>query len=529
VTGLSSGLRGEHFVAGRAERGTGEVFAAGDPHSGQALEPQYAEASADQIDRACAAAEAAKLPFLATEPALRAKLLRTIADGLVALGDELVQRVMAETALPQARVLNERGRTCNQLQQFAALLEDGSWVDARIDHADGKRPGLPKPDLRRMLQALGPVAVFGASNFPLAYSVAGGDTASALAAGCPVVCKGHPAHPGTSELVGRVITEAVRTLGLPAGTFSLVHGRSEATGGRLVLNPAIAAVGFTGSHRGGRALMDLAAGRPEPIPVFAEMGSVNPVFVLPRALQARGVQIAEQLAGSATLAQGQFCTSPGMVLWPAGEGAEAFANKLRDKLAAASAGPAVHATIRSGYERTLDELKQLPVTVAATGSGASADASAVCPMLLSATAAAVLENPRLRTEIYGPAVLAVPGGSRDELLAIARSLHGHLTATVHGDGDDFVEFAELLTVLRSKVGRLIANGVPTGVEVCPSMVHGGPYPAATDARFSAVGATAILRWVRPVCWQDWPHDLLPAELRDDNPRGIRRMVDGVVA
>ena len=274
--------------------------------------------------------------------------------------------------------------------------------------------------------------------------------------------------------------------------------------------------------------MDLAAGRPEPIPVFAEMGSVNPVFVLPRALQARGVQIAEQLAGSATLAQGQFCTSPGMVLWPAGEGAEAFANKLRDKLAAASAGPAVHATIRSGYERTLDELKQLPVTVAATGGGASADATAVCPMLLSATAAAVLQNPRLRTEIYGPAVLAVPGGSRDELLAIARSLHGHLTATVHGDGDDFVEFAELLTVLRSKVGRLIANGVPTGVEVCPSMVHGGPYPAATDARFSAVGATAILRWVRPVCWQDWPHDLLPVELRDDNPRGLRRMVDGVV-
>jgi 2,5-dioxopentanoate dehydrogenase len=529
VTGQGIGLRGEHFVAGQAELGAGEPFAACDPKSGQAIEPQYAEASADQIDRACAAAEAAKLPLLATEPGVRAKLLRAIAEGLEALGDELVQRVMAETALPQARVLNERGRTCNQLQQFAALVEEGSWVDARIDHADPKRPGLPKPDLRRMLQGLGPVAVFVASNFPLAYSVAGGDTASALAAGCPVIVKGHPAHPGTSELVARVITEAVKALGLPAGTFSLVHGRSEATGGRLVLHPAIAAVGFTGSHRGGRALMDLAAGRPEPVPVFAEMGSMNPVFLLPRALKARGIQIAEQLAGSATLAQGQFCTSPGMVMWLAGDGADAFANKLRDKLATASAGPTVHPSIRSGYERALDDLKKLPVTVTATGSGTSDDATAVCPTLLSATADAVQQNPRLRTEIYGPAVLAVPGASRDELLAVANSLHGHLTATVQGDGDDFVEFADLLLVLRSKVGRLIANGVPTGVEVCPSMVHGGPYPAATDARFSAVGATAILRWARPVCWQDWPQDLLPAELRDDNPRGIRRMVNGVVA
>ena len=521
-------LRGHHFVGGSAEPGGGEGFYGIDPLTGQDLQPGYAEASGEQVDRACAAAAAAQAPFLATAPALRAQLLRTIADGLVALGDELVQCVMAETALPQPRVLNERGRTCNQLQQFAALVEDGNWVDARIDRADRTRAGLPKPDLRRMLQGLGPVAVFGASNFPLAYSVAGGDTASALAAGCPVVVKGHPAHPGTSELVGRVIHDAVRALGLPAGTFSLVHGRSEATGGRLVLHPAIAAVGFTGSHRGGRALFDLAAGRPQPIPVFAEMGSMNPVLVLPRALAARGVAIAEQLAGSATLAMGQFCTSPGMVLWLPGNGDAAFATKLREKLGACSAGPAVHPTIRSGYERALAEVTALPVTVDAKGSGSSTAAAAVCPTLLSASAAAVQAQPRLRTEIYGPAVLAVGCASRAELLAVVQSLHGHLTATVHGDGDDFAEFADVISALRSKVGRLIANGVPTGVEVCASMVHGGPYPAATDARFSAVGATAIQRWVRPVCWQDWPHDLLPAELRDDNPRGLRRMVDGVV-
>ena len=523
-----SGLRGEHFVGGAAEPGGGEPFAAIDPLSGAPLAPRYAEATPAQVDRACAAAAAAKQPFLATPPAQRAALLRAIADGLVGLGDALVQRVTAETALGPARVLSERGRTCNQLQQFAALLDDGSWVDARIELPDPMRQPQPKPDLRRMLQGLGPVAVFGASNFPLAYAVAGGDTASALAAGCPVVVKGHPAHPGTSELVGRVIADAVRTLGLPDGTFSLLHGRTEATGGRLVGHPAIAAVGFTGSVRGGRALHDLAAARPEPIPVFAEMGSMNPVFVLPRALAARGAKIAEQLAASVLLASGQFCTSPGLVAWPAGAGAETFTARLRAQLGAASAGPAVHPSIRAGYERALGEVMQLPVAVEAIGAGTNSAATAVSPTLLSAPAAAVLMHARLRDEIYGPAILAVPCTSRDELLAIARSLHGHLTATVHGEPEDFVEHAELLAVLRTKVGRLIANGVPTGVEVCAAMVHGGPYPAATDARFSAVGVTSILRWLRPVCWQDWPHDLLPPELRDDNPLGIRRMVDGRV-
>ena len=524
-----TGLRGEHFVAGVAERGAGEPFAAADPVTGKDLPPAYHEASPAQIDRAAAAAQAAALPLSATEPRERIALLRAIADGITALGDELVQRVTAETALPAPRVLAERARTVNQLQQFAALLEDGSWVDARIDHADPKRQPQPKPDLRSMLVALGPVAVFSVSNFPLAYSVAGGDTASALAAGCPVVVKGHPAHPGTSELVGAVVAAAVKSVGLPAGTFSLLHGRLPATGGRLVSHPAIAAVGFTGSLQGGRALFDLCAARPQPIPVFAEMGSMNPVFVLPRALAARGAQIAEQLAASATLASGQFCTSPGMVLWVAGEGAELFASRLRERLGACPAGPTVHGTIRAGYEKALAEVQKLPVTLVARAAAASPAATAVAATLWSASADAVVQHERLRTEIYGPAVLAVPCAASRDLLAVARSLHGHLTATVHGDGDDFARHAELLAVLRSKVGRLIANGVPTGVEVCPSMVHGGPYPASTDARFTAVGTASIRRWVRPACWQDWPHELLPEELRDDNPRRIRRTVEGVVS
>jgi len=519
-------LRGAHFVAGVAEMGSGEPFAAIDPHSGAALAPSYAEAGADQIQRAAAAAGRDAMAYASTTAAQRAALLRAIADGLVALGDELVARVTAETALPAGRVQAERARTVGQLQQFAALLEEGSWVDARIDRADAARAGQPKPDVRSMLVPLGPVAVFGASNFPLAYSVAGGDTAAALAAGCPVVVKGHPAHPGTSELVGGVVAAAVARGKLPPGTFSLLHGKTNATGGSLVRHPAIAAVGFTGSHAAGRALCDLAAARPTPIPVFAEMGSMNPVFVLPRALAARGAAIAQQLATSALLAMGQFCTSPGMVVCADGPGAEAFTTALRTALAAAAGGATVHPTIRANYERALAEVAAVPGVAMASGAGSGPAASGVCPTWLMADAAAVLAAPRLRSEIYGPAVLGVRCRDLGEMQALAASLQGHLTATVHGDGDDFATAGALLATLRTRVGRLIANGVPTGVEVCAAMVHGGPWPAASDARFTAVGTASIRRWVRPACWQDWPHDLLPAALRDDNPLRIRRLVDG---
>lgn len=517
-------LDGSHVIAGALEAGTGEVFTGVDPTSGDALAPEYREAGAEQIERACRAAGDAAGAFGGTDAKQRAELLRAIADGLLGLGDELVQRVQRETALPTGRVEGERGRTMLQLRQFADLIEEGSWVDAHVDHADAGRQPMPKPDLRRMLVPLGPVAVFGASNFPLAYSVAGGDTASALAAGCPVVVKGHPAHPGTSELVGRVVRDAVEHLGLPGGTFSMLHGRSHETGGAVARHASVQAVGFTGSHAGGRALCDLAAARSQPIPVFAEMGSVNPVVILPRAMAARGAAIAEQLAASALLAQGQFCTSPGIVLYLDGDGAQAFAAKLREQLAAASAGPTVHPTIRQAYDRAIAEVAQLPVEL--DRGGEASGPSDVCSALLRATPQAVLDNPRLRSEIFGPAVLAIACGSVAELEQVVCALDGHLTATVHGEGDDIAKHAGVVGALRSRVGRLIANGVPTGVEVSSAMVHGGPYPAASDARFSAVGTTSIQRWVRPACWQDWPHDQLPPELRDDNPRGILRTVDG---
>ncbi|MGB3967551.1 MAG: aldehyde dehydrogenase family protein, partial [Planctomycetota bacterium] len=355
-----SALAGLHFVAGAAEPGGGAVFHGVEPVTGAIVPPGYGEASGEQVDRAAAAAGAAALPFAATTPGARAALLRAIAAGLQQAEAALVARIGQETALPEGRVKNENARTIRQLEQFAALVDEGSWVEARIDRADRARTPQPKPDVRSMLVPLGPVAVFGASNFPLAYSVAGGDTASALAAGCPVVVKAHPAHPGTSELVGAIVAGAVRELGLPPGTFSLLHGRTPATGQRLVEHPAIAAVGFTGSHQGGRALFDLGARRPVPIPVFAEMGSVNPVFVLPGALAARGTAIAQQLAGSALLAMGQFCTSPGMVVFQEGPAGEAFAAELRARLLAAPAGPSVHPTIRANYEQALAEVGALP-------------------------------------------------------------------------------------------------------------------------------------------------------------------------
>jgi NADP-dependent aldehyde dehydrogenase len=517
---------GAHLIAGRAEPGTGAPFAAIDPLRGTGLDPVYREAGPEQIEAAAAAAAAAAPVLRALPGTARAALLRAIAEGLEAAGEPLLQRVAAETALPLGRLQNERTRTVNQLRQFAALVAEGSWVDARIDRGDPQRAGTPKPDLRRMLVALGPVAVFGASNFPLAYSVAGGDTASALAAGCPVLVKGHPAHPGTSELVGRVVQAAVQAQGLPPGTFALLHGREPATGAALVQHPAVAAVGFTGSHRAGRALFDLAAGRSAPIPVFAEMGSMNPVLVLPGALRERGPALAGQLADSALLAMGQFCTSPGLVLWCEGPGAAEFAAALGARLQAAPAGPTVHPSIRAGYEQALAEVRALPVQVAVAPAGAASAATAVCPALVLGSGDLLQRFPRLRHEIYGPAVLGAPCRDAGELLAVVQALDGHLTGTVHGTREDFVEFHAVIDALRSKVGRLIANGVPTGVEVCSAMVHGGPYPAATDARFSAVGVTSIQRWVRPVCWQDWPAELLPPELRDDNPLGIRRTVDG---
>jgi NADP-dependent aldehyde dehydrogenase len=521
-------LTGENLIAGgRSAAGPAGLHGL-DPTSGERLEPGFHEATEGEISLALEGAEAAAAETAAVEAEQRADFLEAIAAEIEALGDELIERTAAETGLPAGRLAGERGRTTGQLRLFAEVVREGSWVEARIDRADPERKPLPKPDVRRMLVPLGPVVVFGASNFPLAFSVAGGDTAAALAAGCPVVVKAHPAHPGASELVGAAIERAAASSGLPPGVFSMVQGAAHAVGTALVTHPATRAVAFTGSLAGGRALFDLAARRPVPIPVYAEMGSANPVFLLPGALAARGEEIAAGLTASVQQGAGQFCTNPGLTVLPAGAHADRLLERAAALLGGSPAGTMVHPGIAASYRRALEEVTELPgvevlARSEATGPWADTDAR---PALLETGVGEWLANPRLGEEIYGPTTLAVVCGDGDEMLAVARGLTGHLTATVHGTEDDLAEHGELLAVLATKVGRLILNGYPTGVEVCHAMQHGGPYPATTDSRSTSVGTAAIHRFARPVCWQDFPGAALPAELRDGNPRGIWRLVNG---
>jgi alpha-ketoglutaric semialdehyde dehydrogenase len=510
-------------VTGRAS------FRARNPATGEFLEGEFVEATAREIDRAARAAEAAFEPYAGLSPQKRAGFLRTIAQQVLALGDRLTECAAAETALPVPRLESERARTVSQILLFAELVEEGSWVEARIDRALPDRRPQPRPDLRRMLVPIGPVAVFGASNFPLAFSVAGGDTVSALAAGCPVVVKAHPAHPGTSDLVASALRTAAHETGMPSGVFGMLHGASPEVGITLVTHPAIQAAGFTGSLHAGRSLFDAAAIRPEPIPVYAEMGSSNPVFVLPGALEARGGEIAKGLAASVTLGAGQFCTNPGLTVVIDSPAANAFLKAAGDLLGGAPAGTMVHSGIKAAYDREIVEIARTGgVTIAARAQGAGSHPETEAhPALLLTDARTYVDTRRLRGEIFGPATLAVRCASRAEMVALARSLHGHLTATIHGTDRDLSEFADLVTILRRKVGRLVFNGFPTGVEVCHAMQHGGPYPATTDPRSTSVGTAAILRFARPVCYQDFPAAGLPEELRDENPRGIWRLVDGV--
>lgn len=519
-------LFGSNFVGSRESCAGSSRFRAHDPAKGDALDPSFAEATPAEVDAAARAAEAAFEPYAAVPPSQRAAFLRRIAEELVALGEALLERAQSETALPRPRLEGERARTANQARLFADLIEEGSWVDARIDLAQPDREPLPKPDLRRMLVPLGPVGVFGASNFPLAFSVAGGDTVSALAAGCPVVVKAHPAHPGTSEHAARAILAAVRATGMPDGVFSMVHGPSPAVGQALVGHAAIQAVGFTGSFGGGKALLDAAVRRPQPIPVFAEMGSANPVFVLPEALATRGEEIAKALAASVTLGSGQFCTNPGLTFVAAP--AETFLERLGALLTESPAGTMVHAGIKQAYDAALGATAALPgvtLSARAPARGASPTSEALAALLVTdATAFATQE--RLGEEIYGPVTVAVRCGSKHELLAAARGLRGHLVATLHATERDLAENAELLQVLTRKAGRIVLNGMPTGVEVTHAIHHGGPWPATSDARATSVGTAAILRFARPVCFQDVPEATLPEELHNANPRGIWRMLDG---
>ncbi|UCG86911.1 MAG: aldehyde dehydrogenase (NADP(+)) [Gemmatimonadota bacterium] len=519
-------VSGANLVGGEAVEGTGPAFHAVNPASRRKLGPEFREAGPEQVDRAYSAAEAAFEVFGDSTPQQRAALLRGIAVEIEGLGETLIQRAHEETALPAVRLESERLRTVNQLRLFADLVEDGSWVGARIDPGDPDRAPIPKPDIRQMLVPLGPVAVFGASNFPLAFSVAGGDTASALAAGCTVVCKAHPAHPGTAELTARATAKAVRDTELPAGVFSLLHGWSHDVGLAAVRHPFARAVGFTGSLRGGRALFDAAAARPDPIPVYAEMGSVNPVFLLPSAVAERGDSIAAGLAQSITLGVGQFCTNPGIILAVRGPGLDRLREQLAEKIRAADAGVMLYEQLGKAYADALERVRAKGVELIAAAPLSRESTTCACPAVLTTDVSRFIEDPDLREEMFGPVSILVTGRDVADLEHAAEAMEGQLTAAIHGTEEELRTHTRLVRLLRRKVGRLIFNGYPTGVEVGHAMHHGGPYPATTDQRFTSVGTAAIARFARPVCYQGFPEVALPPALRNHNALGIWRLVNG---
>jgi NADP-dependent aldehyde dehydrogenase len=480
-------------------------FKAVSPLDSKPLSPDFYEADESDVHEALVAAEAARPALAAAGSEGRAVLLEDVATELESLGGSLLERAHLETGLSLERLASERSRTTLQLRLMAELLREANWNDLRVDPALPDRQPLPRPALHRTLLPLGPVAVFGASNFPFAYSVAGGDTASALAAGNPVVVKGHPGHPGTSELTGLAILRALAKNNLPAGAFALLQGRSHALGEALVRHPSVCAVGFTGSLSGGRALLDAAHSRPIPIPVFAEMGSLNPVFLLPGALRSRCDAIAAGLAQSVTQGAGQFCTKPGLIFAVAGPELDAFQHRLEESMRAAPPATMLHAGIWNAYQTGTARASALPGVQRLAESSHPPDPALTpgCPLLLGADATVYLAEPSLQEEIFGPATLLVRAPDLETLLTIAGGLKGQLTAAVHGTEADTDAMERLFTILEHKAGRLICNGYPTGVEVCAAMQHGGPYPASTDSRFTAVGTAAIRRWQRPVCYQNF--------------------------
>jgi alpha-ketoglutaric semialdehyde dehydrogenase len=521
-------LTGRSTIGFESGAAAHEVFYAMNPKNGERLDPVFFSAAPDEVDRAASLAHEAFATYERVSARDRGAFLRAIAANIESIIEELVERAEQETALPKARLQGETARTCGQLRLFADVVEEGSWVQARIDRGRPDRKPAPKPDIRSMLRPLGPVVVFGASNFPLAFSVAGGDTASALAAGNPVIFKGHPAHPGTSELVGHAVREAVRQCKLPEGVFSLLFDGGNRVGTALIKHPLVKAAGFTGSRVAGRILMDLAAARPEPIPVFAEMSSTNPVFILPGALRERVDNIAAALYASFTLGAGQFCTKPGLVFLPAVAEASAFVRRLRESVNDSGTFHLLTSGIQSSYSTAINARrtntsvrliaeKQPSATGGEFGAGAA---------LFETDVQTFLSDETLAAEIFGPATLLVRHSNREEVLEAARKLEGHLTATIHGTDRDLEEFRDLVAILTRKVGRLVFNGFPTGVEVCHAMVHGGPYPATSDGRSTSVGSQAIFRFCRPVCYQGFPQTALPEELKDANPMHIWRLVDG---
>jgi len=520
-------ILGEMIIGQQCVRGTaGEAFGF-NPATRANLEPGFGQATGDDVERACALAGQAFDPYRALPLEQRARFLEAIAEQILAVGPELIERAMLETGLPQARLEGERMRTVTQLRLFAKVVRDGYFMDATIDSALPDRTP-PRPDLRLRKIGLGPVVVFGASNFPLAFSVAGGDTASALAAGCPVVVKAHAAHPGTSELVGRAVQRAAKEAGVPEGVFSMLYGDGRTVGQQLVAHPAIKAVGFTGSRQGGTALMRTAAGRSEPIPVYAEMSSVNPVFLLPAALQAGGAGLAQGFVDSLTLGVGQFCTNPGLLFALEGADLDAFVKAASEALAGKGAGTMLTAGIHEAYNTGVARFGQVEGLQLVAQGGEQGAGCAARAALYVCDADTYLGNAALEDEVFGPAAVLVRFKDADQLLKAAEALHGQLTVTVHAQAADHGLAGALLPVLERKAGRVLFNGFPTGVEVAHAMVHGGPFPATSDSRTTSVGASAIDRFLRPVCYQNLPANLLPEALRDENPLGLARLQDGTL-
>jgi alpha-ketoglutaric semialdehyde dehydrogenase len=518
-------VSGKLFIGGE-QVATAASFQAVNATTGESLSPSFSAAGNAEVERACALAWSAFEPFRALEPDARARFLETIADRIQALGDELLERGHAETGLPIARLTGERGRTMGQLRLFADELRKGGWLGLRVDPALPDRKPLPRSDLRQRKVPLGPVVVFGASNFPLAFSVAGGDTAAALAAGCPVIVKGHSAHPGTSDLVAQAITAAVKACDLPSGVFALLNGNSRALGASLVAHPRVQAVGFTGSRAGGLALMKIASERPEPIPVYAEMSSINPVFLLPAALAERAEKLGQDFVASLTLGVGQFCTNPGLALALESADLERFIASAGAALGQVAPGvmltSGIHAAYEKGVQHLLDHDKVTLLARGAESQGKYCGRGA----LFSVRARDLLQHADVMNEVFGASSVIVRCVNEAELLEVAEHLEGQLTATLHLTAQDHALAARLLPIIERKAGRLIANGWPTGVEVSHAMVHGGPFPATSDGRSTSVGTLAIERFLRPVCYQDFPDALLPRALRRDAVESLPHRFDG---
>ena len=498
------------------------------PTTGTYLTESFSVATTDEVEKAMKLAASAA-PILATKtPSEKAAFLYAICEEITNLGDELLERAHLETALPLARLQGERGRTINQLTQFAQLLEEGSWVDASIDTALPDRQPLPKPDIRKMYVPLGTVVVFGSSNFPFAYSVAGVDTGPAFAAGCPVVVKAHAAHPGTSDLTAQAIIKAAKRSNMPEGTFSMLYDDGFEVGEALVKHPIAKAVGFTGSYNGGMALYKMANDRKEPIPVFAEMGSVNPVVLLPETLSKNPSGLGQTLAGSVTLGTGQFCTNPGLVFTITNDAISTFETAYKNAIEKIAPTTMLTAGIANNFKRLTSEAKAQENTEVLGESTLSSDNTNLAyPTILKTTGKTFIDNPVLHEEVFGPFSILVVCSDEAELNAALNKCTGQLTVSIFGDVDEIKLYSETVGILKQKAGRFIINGVPTGVEVCPSMHHGGPFPAATDSRFTSVGRHAILRFVRPQSYQDWPNSLLPAELQNENPLKINRLVNNI--